>query len=61
MLKGSPRMHLLHENFKSLLKMSIKKASILGSKSDARRRLECRILYHLPQSFWPDTHIIKNN
>jgi hypothetical protein len=48
MLKGSPRMYLLHENFKSLLKMSIKKSSILGSKSDARRRLECRILYHLP-------------
>jgi len=35
-----------------LLKMSIKKSSILGSKFDARRRLECRILHHLPQSFW---------
>ena len=51
-LKGSPMMYLLHvlKILWVLVKNVHKKSSILGSKFDARRRLECKMLHHLPQT-----------
>jgi hypothetical protein len=51
-LKGSTRMYLLHvlKILWVLIKNVHKKSSILGSKFDARRRLECKMLHHLSQT-----------
>ena len=54
-LKGSLRMYLLHVLkiwWMFVKNVHKKKSSVLSSKFDARRRLKCRILHHLPQSFW---------
>ena len=51
-LKGSTRMYLLHvlKILWVLVKNVHKKSSILSSKFIARRRLECKMLHHLPQT-----------